>query len=372
METIDQLVVQGNKAFSQKHYEIAAEKYSDALEVLEQKNGPDNIENRNVLWLYGRTLFEIALSKSQVLGGGITPAIEEQQQKETDSGPTVVGSFAFTGDKLEDRVERDDAAEKANDVKESTATATSEAASSNGSEKTEAATAASPTPAAAVAAEDDFGLAWEVLDLCRVLQTRAVEQLDSKDEKSRLADVLDLLGEISLENESFEQAAQDLQEALLWKQQVLEANSTLLSEAHYKLALALEFTALEDGSGKKEALKHVEAAADIIQHVLDAKRAATSSKKGKEKEDPTLTSFQQMLDDLHQKAQDLQAEEKPDLEKELTTSAVAGSLLSAPRDQLQKLVADAIQNANDLGSLVKRKRPKTDDGEKGEKAKRAK
>jgi len=60
--------------------------------------------------------------------------------------------------------------------------------------------------------------------------------------KDRLADTHDLQAEISLENERFEDAVEDSRSTLELRLQIEPMESELLAEAHYKLALALEFT----------------------------------------------------------------------------------------------------------------------------------
>ncbi|WBW71483.1 CENP-A chaperone, NASP family, Sim3 [Schizosaccharomyces osmophilus] len=342
-ESIEKFITQGNMAYAQKDYESAVEKYSQALIESENNYGSDSLENRNILWLYGKALFQVAVANSQVLGNAVDP--EEGAEGEEEEQAEPIGSFSFTGQKIENRY---------------AAPATNEQADGSAQDKKEEEEGQEEQEQD----EDDFSVAWEVLDLTRVMQTNAIEKHpESSDEKLRLADVLDLLGELSLEIENFAQASEDLQSALHWKEQVYKEGNTLLSEAHYKLALALEFANPSDPSTKDRAREHVETAANILRDILEKRKLKEQEKKGKEREGieeivgSTIDDLQEMLGELEQKAYDLK-HGAPSLEEAVASKMHESSLLSGKDGNLASAVADALQNANDLGGVVKRKRPK--------------
>lgn len=346
---IEQLVTQGNMAYAQKNYEEAVDKYGQALMQSESIHGSESLENRNVLWLYGKSLFQIAIENSQVLGNALGAKESVSQATESFEEPEAIGSFTFSGQKIENKYTvNEENSPIAHPEKESEEKETNEASPASEDD------------------EDDFNVAWEVLDLTRVMQSKAVDAYpDSKDEKIRLADIYDLLGELSLEIENFSQASQDLKTALEWKEKVYNvSNNTLLSEAHYKLALALEFTNPEDPSNKSRACEHVEKAAEILKNVLNERESEVTDKKGKGKqkaEESTLTSdlenLREMLSELEQKALDLK-HGAPSLEEAVMSKMHESSLLSKDSSSLAQAVAEAVKNANDLGGLVKRKRTK--------------
>ena len=71
--------------------------------------------------------------------------------------------------------------------------------------------------------------------------------------KERLADTYDLQAEISLEGERFQDAVVDLKSALELKKGLFPQESSLIAEAHFKLSLALEFSSVtqqENESGE--------------------------------------------------------------------------------------------------------------------------
>ncbi|KAF9916747.1 hypothetical protein BX616_002925, partial [Lobosporangium transversale] len=89
--------------------------------------------------------------------------------------------------------------------------------------------------------QDDFAVAWDVLDLARVLYHRQ----GTEEALLKLGDVHISLGDVSLESENFDQAVADFREAILIKEARLEPDDRQLAEAHYKLALALEYSPTE-------------------------------------------------------------------------------------------------------------------------------
>ncbi|KAK0107261.1 hypothetical protein ONS95_003962 [Cadophora gregata] len=263
------LCAKGTAQYAHKNFEEAAELYARAAELQAELNGEMSPDNADILFLYGRSLFKVGQSKSDVLGGkaggekkktnGMAKQKKVEAPKEdpktesekiTEEGVAIVAGqngtaegavdakkplFQFTGD--ENFEDSDDDAE---DPEEG-----------EGEEEEE---------------EDDLAVAFEVLDLARVLFTKKLEQPEDGDSKGkdigdspmtrhineRLADIHDLLAEISLENERFPGAVTDFRAALGYKQGMYPEESEIIAEAHFKLSLALEFASItrtkdEDG-----------------------------------------------------------------------------------------------------------------------------
>jgi HAT1-interacting factor 1 len=84
------LCAKGTSHFAHKHYEEAADYFARASELQAELNGEMDSGNAEVLFLYGRSLFKVGQSKSDVLGGrasgqkksdgGAEPRREDQQQ----------------------------------------------------------------------------------------------------------------------------------------------------------------------------------------------------------------------------------------------------------------------------------------------------
>lgn len=154
--------------------------------------------------------------------------------------------------------------------------------------------------------DDDFGNAYEVLDLARVLLRKRLEEAQTdegkgtmqspivKQLKERLADTHDLQAEISLEGERFPNAVVDLKAALELKQELFPPENSLIAEAHYKLSLALEFSSVTQQSNENgEAVDGGEATVDESMREEAAKEmeaAITSCKLRIQKEEKNLAN----------------------------------------------------------------------------------
>jgi HAT1-interacting factor 1 len=63
------LCAKGTAQYAHKNYEEASDTYARASELQAELNGEMSPENAEVLFLYGRSLFKVGQSKSDVLGG---------------------------------------------------------------------------------------------------------------------------------------------------------------------------------------------------------------------------------------------------------------------------------------------------------------
>jgi HAT1-interacting factor 1 len=75
------LCAKATRLYTMKNYEEAAELYAQAAEFQAEMNGEMSPENAEILFLYGRTLFKVGQSKSDVLGGKAPAAGEEGAKK---------------------------------------------------------------------------------------------------------------------------------------------------------------------------------------------------------------------------------------------------------------------------------------------------
>lgn len=238
-EKLTELITAANLQYSLKNYDGAAEIYSQAAELQVSLNGEMDPKNAELLYLYGRCLFKVAVAKSDVLGGQASNEVSKSKKAKAE-GSNGVGkseSGASAGSGLFQVMESDD--EDAGEDEDG-----------DGEDD-----------------EDDFGVAFEILDVARVLYKRQMEEAETeagaesmdkgkgkataelkemspelKKIKERLADTYDLQAEIALENERFEDAVEDSRSALHILQQIEAKESKFLAEAHYKLGLALEFS----------------------------------------------------------------------------------------------------------------------------------
>lgn len=237
------LTAKAGALYAQKKYEEAAELFAQAAEMQAEFNGEMNPENADILFLYGRSLFKVGQSKSDVLGGR---AAGEEKTKKTKASngaakskkPTAEPSGAPLADIKEEEQKTD-----ATKVAEEGVAIVAKNASGSGVKEGDEAGAKKPLFQFAgdenfedsdddeaaegdgeddgEEEEDDLAVAFEVLDLARILFEKTLEQgepepADAKGKdvaepdsptvrhvKERLADTHDLLAEISLENEKY-------------------------------------------------------------------------------------------------------------------------------------------------------------------------
>lgn len=327
---LESLTEAGHKVFALKDYDTAAVKYALASEESAKLYGESDVRNADILFHYGRALYSCAVKKSDVLGDGAAPA---EQSKDVISDAALAKSpqkkrtlFQFQGD------EDDDEAEGADE------NGTAENEEEGEDENVE---------------EDDFTVAWEVLDLARVLFEKRIEAGgEHRKDQERLAEVFDILGEVSLESENFPQAVQDLKSSLNLKLTLFEKESTIISEAHFKLALAYEF------SGEEQA---IDKAAEEIQQAINScqlritKEETSVDDKGKQQEDVDVSDARQLVVELQQRLKELKTPSKP--------QDPLQDILGESAEDVKKRLASVMTGANDVSSLVRKKTKKETDSE---------
>ena len=232
-----------------KQYEEASDMYGHAAEMQAEMNGEMSPENAEILFLYGRALFKVGQSKSDVLGGKAPEAKKQPKSKPAKAATSANGSAPATAEKKNGATE----------VAGSSAAAIAEAehkldetigdAAVGGAAKQEGDESkpeqkkplfhfegdenfvdsdeeedAEEAEGEEEEEEDEMAAAFEVLDLARILFNKRLEAVQAEAEahgkgkevaedssdaalmrhiKERLADTHDLLAEISLENERY-------------------------------------------------------------------------------------------------------------------------------------------------------------------------
>lgn len=245
-DQLDALIHRGSKKYALRDYDAAAELFAQACELYSASHETDSAA---LLFLYGRALFQLGVSKSDVLGGAKKEDGAEEAAAaapEDDAAASTKktkqdgeAKFQFAEDELKAQAQGDeDEQDEADGAEEE---------DQDGEQ------------------QSDLEVAWEILDTSRALFVTQIAQLaDTETEKlteleKGLADTYDVLGEVSLESgklkaqtrlhfsltysflENFEQAALDFAESLQLKKKNYEPLSSLISEAHFKLSLAYEF-----------------------------------------------------------------------------------------------------------------------------------
>lgn len=293
------LTARATSEYAHKRYTSAAESYSKAVELQAEMNGEMATQNADLLYAYGRCLYKAAVEKSDVLGGKVGESSKpdasdagKKRKAEDSEGPSRKkvkkeeppedqGNLQFEGDD-EDWLDADD-------------------------EEAEG------DPQLEEEADDDFAIAYEILELARVLFEKKLQALIADDSaeddsagiarslKESLADIHDLQGEIHLENEQFHLAVEDERASLKYKDELHPVESALIAEAHFKLSLSLEFAsktlkvepdtapdtaapsytahhdAKPDAKGMEEAALHMEAAIKSTRQRLEKEEGSMVS-----------------------------------------------------------------------------------------------
>ena len=334
LSALTDLTNAANLQYNLKHYSEAAELYSRATEMQTVLRGDEMApENAELLYLYGRCLFKVAVSKSDVLGGQVAqekkPAAAASKPAKAKGDGVESPGQKLAEDVVEAVVEEKDSGAG---MKEKDASAPffqlvdAEWSDDEGEDDEEA---GEGEVQEALEEEDDFATAYEILDVARVLLERQVQaqqiteqesntskgkgKADSKEiskemrlVKERLADTHDLQAEISLENERFDEAITDFTSAAALKDELYPRASSIVAEAHYKLSLALEFESMsavraaqaqEEGGVSKskekpevneelreQARKETELTVESIKARIPEEEAKLENLQGKEKE----------------------------------------------------------------------------------------
>lgn len=423
---LDHLKASATQQYSLKNYSAAAEFYSEAAEVQDLVNGEMSPENSDLLYQYGRCLYHVGVSKSDVLGGKVASNEEPKRKKRKTAKPSgdvaessaagaangesLVADAIKNGEDKMDEIKEEDDDRKEPEAKTDSnkpffqITGDENWTDSEGSED-EDDEAAEGQDEDEEEEDDDFAIAYEILDVARVLLGRKLESIpdasspEARQIKERLADTHDLQAEIKLENEQFADAVADAKAALGFKLDLFPQESGMIAEAHYKLAIALDFASLPtspaeeenaeaqpQGKGKgteKEEPKvneemRAEAATEMEKAIASCQlRIQKDEAAGKT---ASIADIKSMVGEMKNRLVDLRNPAQP-----LTTAGpadvpdgadplrgVLGAMLGASKAEQAKKIQEATSQANDLSGLVKkRKAPKVEAGDEG-KGKKAK
>ncbi|RYP17359.1 hypothetical protein DL765_004559 [Monosporascus sp. GIB2] len=399
------LTAKASALYLQKNYEEAAEVYARASEMQAELNGEMNPENADILFLYGRSLFKVGQAKSDVLGaaGGEkkkpSSAVKPKSKpKKSETESSRVNATAGEKTEAAKAVEEGAAnvAEEAgesevkkaqpSDAKKPLFQFTGDEDFEDSDEEEEAEGGGEEED------EDDLAVAFEVLDLARVLfekSLNAQQEAEGKGKeiangadspatrhiKERLADTHDLLAEISLENEKYSEAINDGRASLNYKLELYPKESEIIAEAHFKLSLALEFASItttseEAAAGghkqldqglRDEAAVELEKAIESTQLKLQNKEVELATVHAPEDNEVTRQQIAEVKDLIADMEQRLVELRKPPMDVDSVLAAnnpvsgILGAALGDSSEEAKARVEEAKKNATDLTGLVRKK-----------------
>lgn len=409
-ERLDQITARAAARDAIKDFSAAADLYSQATELQAELNGGLSPDNADLLFAYGKALYNVAVSKSDVLGSKVAGQPEPQSPGASAAKAAPAESGAGGGNTVQSAI-ASGMAKKAEDDNERAQEQTQKKPffQFTGDENFEEADSEEDggEEAGDEEEEDDFANAFETLDLARILYLQklglAEEGLakgksadtpsDIKFIKERLADTYDLQAEISLEAERFTDAVADLRKVLELRQARFPFEDPSVAECHYKLSLALEFAAAnkdgedtEKGEGtvdegmRKEAVTQMESAIESCKIRMAQEQRKLDENSSTMDEDKITTAktkisnVKEIVADMEQRVgscrqlgtmltllQLVDLRQPPVSIKEQNQSSeavlkgVLGQIVGqSPSEQKSKLEA-ASKEATDLSAFVKRK-----------------
>jgi len=167
--------------------------------------------------------------------------------------------------------------------------------------------------------------AWEVLELAKIIYTRMIKEAKNEMNEKKLCETLLTLGEVSIENENWSTAVEDLK-ACLTKRKELGMESRLIAETHYHLGVALCYDSKFD-----EAVKSLNDAKDVLSTHLQHLKTDTFNARVEE-----IDEVEQLLPEIDSKVADtLEMKAHPEKMKE--------SLQGFPKSTMGSKSASAIQ-----------------------------
>lgn len=408
-ERLTDLTARATALYAIKKYEDAAELYSEATEIQAEINGEMSEDNADLLFSYGRCLFHVAQKTSTVLGGTAASAQLKGSDKKPSKKRKANGAIKAESSN----------AQQLGTLK--TVTETSEPAAIVPAEVVDGAGDKTVSDKAYFHIEgdapdwddsdedeeadgdaegedeeedDDFNTAYEILDMARILYTCRLEsnpEHQSADAvsalKTKIADIYDLQAEINLEGEKYAAAESDLQSCLELKQDIYSLGNAILAECHYKLSLALEAASQQqerdadgnpvgeiniDWDKRKEAATHQQKAIESCKIRIEKETAdlnALPENKHKERQKAQediddvkdiMAAMEQRLEELKKPPVSVKAETERDAQSELM-GTVLGQMLGAKssgKEEQKAILEKAMAGANDLTSMVKKRKPK--------------
>lgn len=274
-------LVTGKRHMLVQDIPAAVSSLGEACELLSAEFGETAPECAEAYFYYGKALLENARLEAGVLGNGLDGDGESEKSEDPEDDDEDEGESPESGEGEAAEPEAEKEAEGA----EKTETDSVEGDKKEGED------------AAAQEAEDEddpsnLQLAWEMLELAKMVFTEQLEgaqkaslteELKASVEK-KLCETFLTLGEVSLENENYVQAVEDLNLCLDRQKASLPSDSRNIAETLYQLGVALGFHMKYE-----EAVASLEAAIAVLDSRIKNLKEKTESPDEAKKNDAFYT-----------------------------------------------------------------------------------
>merc|ERR1712215_323175 len=162
-------------------------------------------------------------------------------------------------------------------------------------------------------------LAWEMGELAKVVYTKQIEsgELENKAQiEERLCSTIISLGEVSIENENYAQAVEDLK-ACLSKQDSLPKDSRIVAETHYQLGVSQGYN-----NQFEDAVSSLNTAINILKERIKNLKESSSVSDDIKKE---ITELETLIPEIEEKIDDTKNMEKGSKKKKEEQASVSVS-----------------------------------------------
>merc|ERR1712025_252844 len=177
-------------------------------------------------------------------------------------------------------------------------------------------------------------LAWEMLELAKVVYSKQLEtrEGDKVHLQERLCSTMLALGEVSIENENYKQAVDDIKDCLK-KLENLPKDARIVAETYYQLGVAQGFNAQHD-----EAVESLKSAINIIQERIKNMEKTETEEAKKE-----VTELKALVPEIEEKINDTQDMKKEAENKKEETSASGDAFGSSKVAEVKPVSSIAVK-----------------------------
>merc|ERR1712114_25315 len=273
-------LMEGKRYMLVKDYPSAAESLAQACHYLASKHGETAPECADAYFHYGKALLEMGRMEAGVLGNALDGLPEEDDEssaahiestekmtedEKEEVGMKVMEALEENFETHEEKIDQlvyghtkndfdDEEEEDEDDMEESEESPHDDAMDTDKTSEVE---------------EDPSNLerAWEMLELAKNIYSR-MASTSHADSISRLCDTLLSLGEVSIGNENYSQAVEDITSCLEKRKDKLPHEVRQMAEVQYQLGVALAYHSQFD-----EAVKYFNDAVKVITDLLSVVKA---------------------------------------------------------------------------------------------------
>merc|ERR1711909_253807 len=351
----------GKRHLLVKDIPAAVSEFAQACELLSAAFGETGKECAESYYYYGKALLEMSRLESGVLGNALDGVPEEddeansskvedpskmtdEEKKEVEEkvGEALKENLVVL-EKRDDETETDETrkvetnkGDKADENKEDEDE--DEAMDEGDESQEESSNEQMETGKDGEEEPSNLQLAWEMLELAKVIYTKQVEITEDETKKAieeKLCRTILTLGEISIENENYSQAVEDIQMCLK-KQGAFSKDSRLVAEIYYQLGVAQGFNAQYDA-----AVESLNSAIQIIKERVKNINVLVKSSDGKKETGELEASIykkeieelEELIPEIEEKITDTQdlkkeAEKPQDAEKSSSEAKATGDVKS--------------------------------------------